>query len=93
MVKRLPNWLKIGVQAGFDPNFTVEFEAEIPKKFGLAYWPCSKLIRFKSYFAVPSAYYGIVYQHHKILQEFTLEKQCRVIYLAGTTNHFSFWKK
>ena len=37
MVKRLPNWLKIGVQAGFGPNFTVEFEAEIPKKFGLAY--------------------------------------------------------
>ena len=38
MVKRLPNWLKIGVQAGFGPNFTVEFEAAIPKKFGLAYY-------------------------------------------------------
>ena len=38
MVKRLPNWLKIGDQAGFGPNFTVEFEAEIPKKFGLAYY-------------------------------------------------------
>ena len=38
MVKRLPNWLKIGVQAGFGPNFTMEFEAEIPKKIGLAYW-------------------------------------------------------
>ena len=38
MVKRLPNWLKIGVQAGFGPNFTMEFEAEIPKKFGLAYY-------------------------------------------------------
>ena len=38
VVKRLPNWLKIGVQAGFGPNFTVEFEAEIPKKFGLAYY-------------------------------------------------------
>ena len=37
LVKRLPNWLKIGVQAGFGPNFTMEFEAEIPKKFGLAY--------------------------------------------------------
>ena len=37
MVKRLPNWLKIGVQAEFGPNFTVEFEAAIPKKFGLAY--------------------------------------------------------
>ena len=37
VVKRLPNWLKIGVQAGFGPNFTVEFEAEIPKKIGLAY--------------------------------------------------------
>ena len=36
VVKRLSNWLKIGVQAGFGPNFTVEFEAEIPKKFGLA---------------------------------------------------------
>ena len=36
VVKQLPNWLKIGVQAGFGPNFTVEFEAEIPKKFGLA---------------------------------------------------------
>ena len=31
VVKRLPNWLKIGVQAGFGPNFTVELEAEIPK--------------------------------------------------------------
>ena len=38
MVKRLPNWLTIGVQVGFGPNFTVEFEAEIPKKFGLAYY-------------------------------------------------------
>ena len=37
VVKRLPNWLKIGVQAGFGPNFTMEFEAGIPKKFGLAY--------------------------------------------------------
>ena len=36
VVKRLLNWLKIGVQAGFGPNFTVEFEAAIPKKFGLA---------------------------------------------------------
>ena len=32
MVKRLPNWLKIGVQAGFGPNFTMELEAEIRKK-------------------------------------------------------------
>ena len=38
VVKRLPNWLKIGFQAGFGPNFTVEFEAEIPKKFELAYY-------------------------------------------------------
>ena len=38
MVKRLLNWLKIGVQAGFGPNFTMEFEAEIPKTFGLAYY-------------------------------------------------------
>ena len=37
MVKRPRNWLKIGLQAGFGPNFTMEFEAEIPKKFGLAY--------------------------------------------------------
>ncbi len=37
VVKQLPNWLKIGVQAGFGPNFTMEFEAEIPKKIGLAY--------------------------------------------------------
>ena len=36
VVKRLPYWLQIGVQAGFGPNFTVELEAEIPKKFGLA---------------------------------------------------------
>ena len=36
MVKRPPNWPKFGVQAGFGPNFTVEFEAEIPKTFGLA---------------------------------------------------------
>ena len=36
VVSRLLNWLKIGVQAGFSQNFTVEFEAEIPKKFGLA---------------------------------------------------------
>ena len=36
VVKRLPNWLKIGVQAGFGPNFTMEMEAEIQKKFGLA---------------------------------------------------------
>ena len=39
MVKRLSNWLKIGVQAGFGPNFTVEFEAEIPKKLG---WPTAQ---------------------------------------------------
>ena len=44
--KRLPNWLKIGVQAGFGPNFTVEFEAEIPKKFGLAYY----VVTFSDYF-------------------------------------------
>ena len=31
VVKRDPNWLKIGVQAGFGPNFNVELEAEIPK--------------------------------------------------------------
>ena len=37
MVKRLPNWLKIGPQAGFGPNFTVELEAGFRKKFGLAY--------------------------------------------------------
>ena len=36
MVKRLLNWLKIGLQAGFGPNFTVEFEAEIQKNLG---WP------------------------------------------------------
>ena len=32
MVKRLSNWLKIGFQARFGPNFTMEFEAEIPPK-------------------------------------------------------------
>ena len=37
MVKRLPNWLKIGVHSRFGPNFTVEFEAFSEKKFGLAY--------------------------------------------------------
>ena len=36
MVKRLRNWLNIGLQAGFGPNFTVELEAEIPKNLG---WP------------------------------------------------------
>ena len=37
VVKRLRNWLKIGLQARFGPNFTVEFEAEISqKKLG---WP------------------------------------------------------
>ena len=36
VVKRLQNWLKIGVQAGFGPNFTMEFEADIPPKIGLA---------------------------------------------------------
>ena len=41
VVKRLPNWLKIGFQARFGPNFTVDLEAEIPKKFGLAYCPGS----------------------------------------------------
>ena len=38
MVKRLPNWLKIGLQSRFGPNFIVEFEAFFRKKFGLAYW-------------------------------------------------------
>ena len=38
MVKRLLNWLKIGPQAGFGPNFTVELEAGFRKKFELAYW-------------------------------------------------------
>ena len=42
MVKQLLNWLKIGVQAGFGPNFTMEFEAEIPKKIGLAYCTSDK---------------------------------------------------
>ena len=36
VVKRLPNWQKIGAQARFGPNFTMEFEAEIPPKIGLA---------------------------------------------------------
>ena len=38
VVKRLQHWLKIGVKAGFGPNLTMEFEAAIPKKFGLAYY-------------------------------------------------------
>ena len=37
MVKRHPNWLKIGLQAGFGPNFTVEFVPVFQKKFGQAY--------------------------------------------------------
>ena len=37
VVKRLPIWLKIGFQAGFGPNFTVEFVPVFPKKFGVAY--------------------------------------------------------
>ena len=37
MVKRLPNWLKIGLQSRFGPNFVVEFEAFFRKKFGLAF--------------------------------------------------------
>ena len=48
MVKRLPNWLEIGIQAGFGPNFTVEFEAEIPKKIGLAYCTVNSPILFVS---------------------------------------------
>ena len=36
MVKRLPNWLKIGLQSRFGPNFTLEFEAFFQKKLG---WP------------------------------------------------------
>ena len=36
VVKRCPNWLKIGVQVGFGPNFPVEFEAFFQKKFGQA---------------------------------------------------------
>ena len=48
VVKRLPNWLKIGVQAGFGPNFTVEFEAEIPKKFGLAYYTSDEKVDLHS---------------------------------------------
>ena len=37
MVKQHPNWLKIGLQAGFGPNFTVEFVPVFQKKFGQAY--------------------------------------------------------
>ena len=36
MVKRHPNWLKIGLQAGFGPNFTVEFVPVFQKDLG---WP------------------------------------------------------
>ena len=42
MVKRLPNWLKIGVQAGVGPNFTVELEADILLKI------CHALIKQSS---------------------------------------------
>ena len=42
MIKRLPNWLKIGFQARFGPNFTVELEAEIPKNLG---WPIAYPLR------------------------------------------------
>ena len=46
MVKRLPNWLKIGLQAGFGPNFTVEFVPVFQKKIGVAYCiSISKVIR------------------------------------------------
>ena len=38
LVKRHRNWLKIGSQAGFGPNFTVELEAGFRKEFGLAYY-------------------------------------------------------
>ena len=48
MVKRLPYGLKIGVQAEFGPNFTVEFEAEIPPKIGLAYCARKAAISFRS---------------------------------------------
>ena len=42
VVKRLTNWLKIGVQPRFGQTSTVDIEAEIPKKFGLAYWSSMK---------------------------------------------------
>ena len=32
MVKQLPNWLKIGLQSQFGPNFVAEFEAFFRKK-------------------------------------------------------------
>ena len=50
VVKRLPNWLKIGPQAGFGPNFTVELEAGFRKKIGLAYWPFCKTVHLKTCF-------------------------------------------
>ena len=49
MVKLLPNWLKIGVQARFGPNFTMEFEAEFPKKFGSAYCTVVETVNRKSF--------------------------------------------
>ena len=45
VVKRLRKWLKIGVQSGFGPEFTVEFEAFFQKKIGLAYCAAPKLLR------------------------------------------------
>ena len=36
MVKRLPNWLKIGLQSQFGPNYVVEFEAFFRKNLT---WP------------------------------------------------------
>ena len=41
MVKRLPNWLKIGLQSWFGPNFIVEFEAFFQKKLA---WPTTQCI-------------------------------------------------
>ena len=50
VVKWPPNRLKIGFQACFGPNFTVEFEAFFQKKFGQAYCPgMSLVLKFWNY--------------------------------------------
>ena len=44
MVKRLPNWLKIGLQSQFGPNFVVEFEAFSREKLA---WPTTHTVPIK----------------------------------------------
>ena len=60
MVKRLPNWLKIGLQLRFGPNFTVEFEAFFRKKFGLAYCTGTSIIYCQCQMTTPEKWLVLI---------------------------------